>query len=60
MPSHRPGPGANRLLKHSVSPALPTPSLVSFGIDGIGEIHLVSIGGTVWRLTAGRIRSTGW
>ncbi|MDX1449208.1 MAG: PQQ-dependent sugar dehydrogenase, partial [Acidimicrobiia bacterium] len=34
-------------------PSLQTSSLVSFGTDGFGEVYLVSIGGTVWRVTAG-------
>lgn len=31
-------------------PGLSTDGLVSFGVDGIGEMYLVSIGGTVWRI----------
>lgn len=31
-------------------PALSTGGLVSFGVDGGGELYLVSIGGSVWRI----------
>jgi hypothetical protein len=31
-------------------PALATASLVSFGTDGAGELYLVSIGGSLWRI----------
>lgn len=31
-------------------PGLSTEGLVSFGVDGKGELYLVSIGGTVWRV----------
>ena len=34
-------------------PALDTEGLVSFGIDGHGELYLVSIRGSVWRITPG-------
>jgi glucose/arabinose dehydrogenase len=34
-------------------PNLVTDGLVSFGVDGNGELYLVSIRGSVWRITAG-------
>ena len=34
-------------------PGLGTDGLVSFGVDGDGELYLVSIQGSVWRVTAG-------